>query len=1000
MIIPWGPTGREVYSRTYSRPKEDGSRETWPETVSRVVSGNLALVYGDDRAEWSDDTRAEARALEEYMLDFAVLPAGRHLWATGATTMLYNCWSSDWAGRFSDHFAFTAARLFEGGGVGSNYSTKYLKKYGAPRRHVEVQVECDPGHPDFEELRKHTVKYFSGTGPAYFEVEDSREGWADALAFLIDVAMADACDYASVIFNVSKVRPSGSPLVTSGGTASGPAPFAKMVRDIARALNDAHVIDTLTPLHAMAIDHAIAEAVVSGGTRRSARMSIVHWDDPHITQFINSKSTDVSKNWTTNISVAVDDDFFRYLAMADDSSNPMSARAKAVHHMVVWGMLENGEPGYWNYSLSQEGEPGEIIVTNPCQPEWATLLTPSGISTMGEIEVGDTIWSEDGWVKVVRKTHTGVKQVNRYRTTAGYVDATENHRIVSNGVKVELKDAETIDRLRGAAEYGLTEPKDVMAGLLLGDGHVHHTGHGKYAWTVLSIGKDDQDYFDSEIADLIIGRHGSDIQFRAADVIDQNYLVPLPERRIPEEYMGNASVLRGLYSANGSIVGGRVTFKTASPGMRDDIMVSLSSLGIASYYTTNKPSVIQWPNGTYESRESFDVNIGRGDDIQAFAENIGFIHGYKTEKLTKILRASNTKKDKTFAITSVESMGEHDVYDITVDGAHHTYWSDGMNVSNCGEIPLSAWEPCCLGHVNLDYFAPKEKGGRPDLHGMEEAHRLITRFLVRATFGSVNDEKSRAILDKNRRIGVGHLGVQGYWAKLGVAYSQIPAARGSGSFLQRLYHEVRLEARAYAEELGIPEPVKVTTVAPTGSIAKLPGVSEGIHPIYARHFERRIRYSLRDAGQANTVLEYAAQGYETEVDQYDSSGQTAIVVFPTEDILVGQVRAMGYDDSIVESADEISVRDMLKVQELYQACWADNAVSYTVNVRPGSVSHGELAALLQEFLPHLKGTTVMVDGSRPQAPYTRISAGDYADAANKTISDGSDECSSGACPVK
>ena len=39
--IPWGPTGELVYNRTYARTKPDGSKETWPETVERVVDGNL-----------------------------------------------------------------------------------------------------------------------------------------------------------------------------------------------------------------------------------------------------------------------------------------------------------------------------------------------------------------------------------------------------------------------------------------------------------------------------------------------------------------------------------------------------------------------------------------------------------------------------------------------------------------------------------------------------------------------------------------------------------------------------------------------------------------------------------------------------------------------------------------------------------------------------------------------------------------------------------------------
>ena len=46
--INWGPTGELVYDRTYSRVKPDGTRETWPETVGRVVDGNLGLWWTAD----------------------------------------------------------------------------------------------------------------------------------------------------------------------------------------------------------------------------------------------------------------------------------------------------------------------------------------------------------------------------------------------------------------------------------------------------------------------------------------------------------------------------------------------------------------------------------------------------------------------------------------------------------------------------------------------------------------------------------------------------------------------------------------------------------------------------------------------------------------------------------------------------------------------------------------------------------------------------------------
>jgi adenosylcobalamin-dependent ribonucleoside-triphosphate reductase len=701
--VPFGPTGELVYNRTYSRTLADGSKETWPDTVRRVARGNLALVHGPDMESWPQEVKDEYDELVKFMDVFAIIPAGRHLWATGVKgrQYLFNCHVAPWGDKLSRHFEFTFMRLMEGGGVGGNYSSKYLRPYGAPRRELDVHVVCDPMHQDYEEMKLAGLlsdEYDSDWAGA-FEVEDSREGWADALVDLIDTFMSDGeVKHKARVYDVSRVRCKGSRLKTFGGTASGPGPFARMLQQVAVVLNGAvgerHVevgdgfgwgYEHLTPTEAMEIDHAIAECVVSGGVRRSARMAICKWDDPFIDDFLDCKK-DGSKHWTTNISVEIDEDFLGYLSggKIDDFGPGGNELAYAVHRKVVEGMLRNGEPGYWNSTHSNEGEVGEVIATNPC-----------------------------------------------------------------------------------------------------------------------------------------------------------------------------------------------------------------------------------------------------------------------------------------------------------------------------GEIALEPAENCNLGHINLDHFAQSASGARLDRKGLLRAHELMTRFLIRATEGDVTDAEQAAKLAQNRRIGVGHLGVQGFLAKQGIAYSKAPHSYAFRNLLNDLYDTVREEARAYSFKLRIPEPVKVTTVAPTGSIAKLPGVSEGIHPIYARHFMRRVRFSMPDPAQAATVQDYVNQGYLVEKCVYDQSGNTMVVAFPTKEKLVAEVEELGYPADIVESADEISLYDMLNFQAMYQAEYADNAVSFTVNFPEGKYSTDEAADIIQAFLPELKGTTLMPDGTREQAPYERITEEEFNTYAVTSIEDSTDEdCTTGACPVR
>jgi adenosylcobalamin-dependent ribonucleoside-triphosphate reductase len=692
MNIPWGPVGEAVYNRTYSRETSPGRFETWVETVDRVVTGNLEFVYGGEET-WSNETWREYRDLKRLMRRFAIIPAGRQLNATGVEgrQYLFNCHVAGWGNDFSEHFKFTFMRLVEGGGVGSNYSTKYIAPYGPPTRRVaRLSFVCDESHKDIEKLRGHLFERPTGW---LWRVRDTREGWADALAYLIDRSMEGCSDSpVEIVFDVSDVRAEGSPLVSSGGVAAGPLPLVVMLETVANVLNQAYAQGHFTPVDVMEIDHAIAIGAVAGGKRRSARMSIVRWDDPFIMEFIHAKK-DGTAHWSTNISVEIDDAFVNAIRKPGNvKHNAQDYAAKAVHEAVCEAVLTNGEPGYWNSELSQVGEVGTIIATNPC-----------------------------------------------------------------------------------------------------------------------------------------------------------------------------------------------------------------------------------------------------------------------------------------------------------------------------GEIPLESWESCNLGHVNLEAFIDYENSAGFDWQGLVEAHRLMTRFLIRSTFGDINDPKQREIQAKNRRIGVGHFGVQGFFAKLGVKYSDIPYRTGPlnpRGLIRMLKSHVREAARDYCFELRIPECVKVTTEAPTGSVAKLPGATEGIHPILYKWYEQRIRFSKRDEREFGQVLDYMSQGFAVEDDIYDPSGMTAVVVLPTENILIAEVRELvktydlDFDESVVESAEDLTLAQMLEVQAFFQEVWADNSVSYTCNIPEGRYTPEALQEILAVYLPRLKGTTIMVDATRKQAPYTRISREEYAQVTAKRIEDSADfECSTGACGI-
>lgn len=236
----------------------------------------------------------------------------------------------------------------------------------------------------------------------------------------------------------------------------------------------------------------------------------------------------------------------------------------------------------------------------------------------------------------------------------------------------------------------------------------------------------------------------------------------------------------------------------------------------------------------------------------------------------------------------------------------------------------------------------------------------------------------------------------------GVPYSFAPESKWFRGLLADLSHQVQLAARNYAHDLRIPVPVKSRTVAPTGTIAKLCGVSEGIHPIFSKYFIRRIRFSTVDPDQVATLTDYERRGYGVEDDRY--ADMTKVVSLPTRDSLVEAVERI-FDEktaeSVVQSASDLTLREMLAFQEMYQAHWADNAVSYTVNFDAGTYTAEDVASALTEFGPTLKGATLFPETSMPQAPYERISKADFALYEMWATGDGVDEnCANGACPIK
>jgi ribonucleotide reductase alpha subunit len=471
--------------------------------------------------------------------------------------------------------------------------------------------------------------------------------------------------------------------------------------------------------------------------RRGALMLSMDIEHKDAESFIDAKMQN-GKVTGANISVKIGD---RWLNSFLNSNTPNKENER-LWEKIIYNAWKSAEPGvlFWD-TVINESVPDcysnfgfKTISTNPCQPEYATVLTPSGIKKFKDVNIGDYIWSETGWTKIINKWSTGVKAVYEYRTTRGVFLGTNNHRVLENGIKTEVENVKTIDNLefKVSGELIVTNPQDVMDGLVIGDGTVHKASNNLVH---LCVGKDDSDYFESEIKDYIIkyrpGLH--DYAYEIQTTIKENELDLLPFRKIPERFVyGNYNTklgfLRGLFSANGSVIKNRVTLKTTSQQLRDQVQLMLSSVGISSYFTTNKSTCVKFENGDYICKESYDINIST--DKNKFLQHIGFLQNYKNEKLTKIIN-NPTAKSRNGKVLTKTFIEETEVFDITVDNETHTYWTGGLNVSNCGEIPLSNKDSCRLMLLNLYNYVknPFSDNASFDFDLLREHSRKIIKIM-------------------------------------------------------------------------------------------------------------------------------------------------------------------------------------------------------------------------------------------------------------------------------
>lgn len=310
--------GEITFLRTYSRLKDDGTKETWTDVCERVINGMYSIQKDhckSQRLPWND-AKAQASAKEAFdrLFNLKWTPPGRGLWVMGTplvnqhknSAALQNCAFVSTAEMNKQNPARPFAFLMEASmlGVGVGFDDKGADK-------------------DF------TI-YSPQEGDVYV-IPDTREGWVESVASLINSYLRP--DTKSPVFDYKEIRPAGTPIKTFGGTAAGSEPLEKLHNHIRRIFKG-RAGEKVTRIDIADIGNLIGVCVVSGNVRRSAELLIGRIDDDN---FLNLKN---AERFPDRNSYSPEAPGWGWM-----SNNSVETEVGKDLSAIVEGIARNGEPG-------------------------------------------------------------------------------------------------------------------------------------------------------------------------------------------------------------------------------------------------------------------------------------------------------------------------------------------------------------------------------------------------------------------------------------------------------------------------------------------------------------------------------------------------------------------------------------------------------------------------------------------------------------------------------
>lgn len=288
----------------------------------------------------------------------------------------------------------------------------------------------------------------------------------------------------------------------------------------------------------------------------------------------------------------------------------------------------------------------------------------------------------------------------------------------------------------------------------------------------------------------------------------------------------------------------------------------------------------------------------------------------------------------------------------------------------CGEATSSDDSDVCnLGTLNLANI--------PDLETLARVAELAAKFLICGSIrGIMPDAKTLAVREKNRRIGLGLMGVHEWLLQRGARYEVTPEMH---EWL-RIYESVSTSAaNEHCDRFYLSRPKGYRAIAPNGTIGLLAGTTGGIEPLFAVAYKRR--WIDGDVRRYNLVIDQVAHDL---------------------------IQRHGIEDpDSIETAYDLAMdpERRIKFQADVQG-YVDMAISSTLNLPAWGSEHNnedtlpQMTALVSQYAPRLRGLTFYPDGARGGQPITKVSYREAIGHEHMTYEENSErQCKAGVCGV-